>query len=224
MRDFELIFVTREVSDDKADELMSEVDAFVGGHGDLTLVTITSPGESALKAAHGALLRLRRFGIQALRLYDDLVTRNQIANRIGKTAQAVGYWTRGERKSGFPQPYVLAAGGLWRWQEVDAWLAEEDHEYAKSRPPLSYPTAAEVDEINVWLRFVGHELIWSGSWTAMLAPEVSLNTFRLGLALGLDPEDKSASARCFQPLISPSSRLVHWSHTSTVGSAAPRLR
>lgn len=151
--EFELIFVTDEVDDDQADELTTAVDAFIGGHGGVTLVTITAAGESAIKAAHTAVQVLREYGIRPVRLYDDLVTRNQIAQRIGKTGQAVGYWTRGERKHGFPMPYILEAGGLWRWQEVNEWLSAHDDQYAGYSDGLSYPTAAEVDEINAWLRF-----------------------------------------------------------------------
>lgn len=54
---------------------------------------------------------------------DDLVNANAIAQRTGRTRQAVGLWTRGERGKDFPPPVTKVGGSLvWSWARVAEWL------------------------------------------------------------------------------------------------------
>lgn len=147
MRTFELIYVVDPIDVETEDRLINTIDASVGGHGSVHLVTITATGDSALQASMSAVAQLRSFGIVVRRLYDDLVTRGQIAERAQVSSQAVGLWARGERhnQKPFPDPYVLAGGGLWRWAEVNAWLRET----GKPHDDFDLPDFDEVCQINV---------------------------------------------------------------------------
>lgn len=79
------------------------------------------------------------------RVYSDLVTRAQIAERAGVTRQAVGLWIRGERHTdpAFPEPHVLGGGGLWLWRDVDQWLAE----VGLPHDEVSYPTHLDIARV-----------------------------------------------------------------------------
>ncbi len=146
MPEFELIFEVDPLSETHEASLVNELDVFVGGHGPSALVTITFSGETATQAALAAASRLRDDGVAIRRLVEDLVTRSTIAERSGKTPQAVGLWARGERHSSdpFPAPYFLAGGGLWLWGEVNGWLARQGY----ARDPLSHPARADYARVN----------------------------------------------------------------------------
>ena len=54
---------------------------------------------------------------------DDLVNANTIAERSGKTRQAVRYWYLGERGEGFPAPRaIVGKSPVWSWVSVARWL------------------------------------------------------------------------------------------------------
>ncbi|RLB58805.1 MAG: hypothetical protein DRI90_16265 [Deltaproteobacteria bacterium] len=54
---------------------------------------------------------------------DDLVNANTIAERSGKTRQAVRLWILGERGQGFPAPGAMVGKSpVWSWATVAAWL------------------------------------------------------------------------------------------------------
>jgi hypothetical protein len=54
---------------------------------------------------------------------DDLVNANAIAERSGKTRQAVRLWIRGERGRGFPPPKAkVGESPVWSWVVVAEWL------------------------------------------------------------------------------------------------------
>jgi hypothetical protein len=84
-------------------------------HGDVTTVTLTAHGVTCLRVAIAAIRSLRAAGVKPIRLVDDVVSRSEIARRIGITPQSDGQWIRGERhsESPFPAPYILTDGGLW---------------------------------------------------------------------------------------------------------------
>ncbi|MGF1645985.1 MAG: hypothetical protein ACFCVF_03555 [Kineosporiaceae bacterium] len=125
METFELIFVTSELgdaSDPRTEYLLDAYDGVVSTHGGLTLAALSCPGRSAFDAAVRAVADIEAPGIRVLRLHEDLVTRAEIARRAGVTPQNVGQWIRGERQSGFPTAHHAAAGGLYLWHDVNAWL------------------------------------------------------------------------------------------------------
>ena len=78
----------------------------------------------------------------------DLLTRSEIAARLGVTRQAVQNWTSGRRQDDFPLAVNPVGGGAWSWHDVWAWAlscgrAEDDG--------IHYPSQIEADIINAWI-------------------------------------------------------------------------
>ena len=147
--EYEFMFLIDPVDDDLERLLADECDGFVGGHGRTTILTMSFDGTDAVNAAQAAIADLRQRGVRIKRVYDDLVTRGQIAERANVTRQAVGLWVRGQRQAGwvFPEPFVLSGGGLWRWEEVNAWLRQA----GLPHDDVHYLTAQETARVNAWL-------------------------------------------------------------------------
>ena len=59
---------------------------------------------------------------------DYLVSLSEIAERSGKTRQAISLYTNGNRGEGFPAPVARVTSNhpLWDWEEVAGWLVERD--------------------------------------------------------------------------------------------------
>ncbi|MHA7620545.1 hypothetical protein ACX12M_18695 [Cellulosimicrobium cellulans] len=123
-REYELTFEIADVDEGLEDAIVDATDGTLASMYGTTLVTLTAPGPSALAAATCARLLLSEAGASVYRCVEDLVSRSEIAHRVGVTAQAVGNWVRGDRRDEvrFPSPYVFSAGGLWLWSEVIEWL------------------------------------------------------------------------------------------------------
>lgn len=66
----------------------------------------------------------------------ELVGLQEIAERAGVTKQAVWGWSD-SKSAGFPEPLArLAAGPVWRWADVEAWLeARKKLSRPRSRRP-----------------------------------------------------------------------------------------
>ena len=65
--------------------------------------------------------QLQLLGLVVLRLREDLASRNDIAERLGVTRQAVGNWSAETRGSGFSPPYNDVCGGIWLWGDIVGW-------------------------------------------------------------------------------------------------------
>ena len=67
-------------------------------------------------------------GLEVLRVEpEDLVTMNEIAERMGRSRESVRLLIRGARgPGGFPAPasHLKARSRLWRWSEVAAWAEQ----------------------------------------------------------------------------------------------------
>lgn len=67
-------------------------------------------------------------GLAVLRVEpEDLVTRNEIADRMGRSRESVRLLIKGARgPGGFPPPasHLKARSRLWRWSEVAAWAED----------------------------------------------------------------------------------------------------
>ncbi len=67
-------------------------------------------------------------GLRVLRVEpDDLVTMNEIAERMGRSRESVRLLIKGARgPGGFPPPasHLKARSRLWRWSEVAAWAED----------------------------------------------------------------------------------------------------
>jgi len=165
MGTYELIFEAAPPTAEQLDSLYEHEDALVAAHGRAWFITISSNGTSALSAGKSAVGRLEALGIAIWRSYEDLVTRSEIARRAGVTAQAVGLWTRGQRRSigapDFPEPFNYAGGGveLWLWGDVNTWL-----DPLGKADDMSHPSRVDHILINNWLlmRSTGWEV--TSSW------------------------------------------------------------
>ncbi|MDO5502431.1 MAG: hypothetical protein Q4G67_04565 [Actinomycetia bacterium] len=150
MTEYEFTFVSEPLTEAVEGRLAQELGAFVGGHGATTLITVSAEGDDALAVGMSLVHELRGRGVVVHRVYHDLVTRSQIAERAHVSRQAVGLWTRGERLAGgppFPEPFGLAGGGLWMWSDVNAWLTEA----GRGSDEVSYPDAMEIARLNTVL-------------------------------------------------------------------------
>ncbi|WP_256837727.1 helix-turn-helix transcriptional regulator [Ornithinimicrobium faecis] len=149
MIEYEFMFVIDPVDDDTEQILIEEFGGFIGGHGRTTLLTVSFECTNAVAAAQAVVTELRQHGVRVRRVYDDLVTRAQIAERTDMTRQAVGLWVRRERQTErpFPEPFVLTGGGLWRWDEVNTWLRDARLPHDDVR----HLSAGEVARVNVWI-------------------------------------------------------------------------
>lgn len=159
MAEYEVTFVTGPLSDEQEDVLESRLDASVGGHGEVTLVTASAKAPDGTAAAKRIAAEIRDAGVPVHRVHPDLVNIGQIAKRAGVTRQAASHWANGRRKTGFPAPHVLAGGNLWRWQEVNEWLAEAGHPHDEVR----YLTAQDETVVDYWLYVHRNASAWRKS-------------------------------------------------------------
>jgi biotin operon repressor len=149
MKNYELTFHVAEVPDQVADRLLDRFDCVIGeDHGGQQYITITAEGKDCFAAAQAMTTQLHTMGMIVHRLQEDLANRNEIAERLGVTRQAVGNWVRRQRGDGFPIPSNDVAGGVWLWGEVARW-AEGHNSYDTNG--MSYPTREDYDRINGWL-------------------------------------------------------------------------
>ena len=95
-------------------------------------VTFSRRADSLEDAVVSAISDIKNAGIGAGVLRVDtcnLVTKAEIARRIGRSRQLVGQYISGQRgPGGFPPPACHIADGhpLWYWCEVAFWLSEND--------------------------------------------------------------------------------------------------
>lgn len=148
MPTYELTFATPDIEgpEDPRLDLLEGFDAIASSHSGLTTVTVLATGEHAMTAAVEAIRALSRAGIGFTRLVPDLVDRAEIAERTGKTRQAVGNWVRGERRTGvpFPAPY---ANDMWLWGDLTPWLSAT----SQYDDLVSYPSIEEHTAINAYI-------------------------------------------------------------------------
>lgn len=81
------------------------------------------------KAVASAYEDVRRAGASVDRVEPDyLVSLSEIAERSGKSRQAISLYTNGDRGEGFPAPVarVTSKHPLYDWEEVAGWLVERD--------------------------------------------------------------------------------------------------
>jgi hypothetical protein len=139
---YEIAFVTEPITD-PADERLEHASSLipilaVAYHGDLTLITTLVNAANAVEAGVAAARAIDASGIRVQRTYQDLVSRQDVADRLNVTRQAVGNWVRGDRhdETPFPAPASLVAGGAWLWGDVAAWARSQGYDLGDA----DYPT------------------------------------------------------------------------------------
>ena len=177
MGTYELIFEVCAPTAEQIDALYEHEDALLSSHRRTWLVTLSSDGVSALTASTSAVGRLEALGMSVCRIYEDLVTRSEIARRGEVTAQAVGQWVRGLRQSAatpdFPEPFNYACGGseLWLWSDVNAWLS-----HIGKADDLLHPGRVDYILINDWLLKHSAELRTTSIATFVAPARISATT------------------------------------------------
>ena len=151
MSEFELILAVDALTPEQEDAIYAHCDALISSHGDSTRLTVTAEGTDVLEGAHKIFALLASLGVGTRRMYEDFVTRGDIAQRAGVSRQAVGLWVRGERlqESPFPGVYSTVGGGIWLWGEVDGWLRENVTSYAGEG--IDYPSRMDYLRLNMEL-------------------------------------------------------------------------
>lgn len=155
------MFVVPELdgpADPRIDLLNLRLDAVVESHNGLNLVTVLTPGITALDAARAAITVLHECGWYVERSYPDLVTRADVTERTGMERQTIDHWIRGQRRKDFPRPVHLAGKGLWLWHDVAEWLNAQKVQLEEGAEEVSYPCLADHAVIDSELR---SRLIWS---------------------------------------------------------------
>jgi hypothetical protein len=110
-------------------------------------ITFSREAPSAMDAILSALDDAETAGLTVTGVVEDLVTVADIAEKTGKTAQAVGHWTTGARGEGFPEPVIHRGERirLYSWAAVSAWLAATGRGEAEPGVAETAVAAAEVD-------------------------------------------------------------------------------
>ena len=125
--DFEISFVIPELTgafDPRVSQVEEALDIVVSSHSGLAVATVIVAGSDAVAAGRAASATLSSCSLPPLRTYPDLVNRQDIADRLDVSRQAVGNWVRGERHQShsFPTPVNMVAGGVWLWGDIAEWL------------------------------------------------------------------------------------------------------
>lgn len=121
--EFEIAFVIPEFTDafdPRVSRVEEAMEVVASSHGGLSIATVIATGGDAVAAGRAASATLSSCGLPPQRTYPDLVSRQDIADRLEVSRQAVGNWVRGERHQSlpFPGPVHRVAGGVWLWGDV----------------------------------------------------------------------------------------------------------
>lgn len=139
--DFEIAFVVPGLEgafDPRVSQVEEAMDVVASSHSRLSVATVIVPGENAVEAGRHAAAVLSSCGLPPVKTYPDLVSRQDIADRLDVSRQAVGNWVRGDRQQAnpFPAPVHMVAGSIWLWGDIVAWLRRTGRECDE----LEFPT------------------------------------------------------------------------------------
>jgi hypothetical protein len=107
---------------------------------------------NAAKAILSAIDDSERAGLSVTGVTEDLVTVEDIAEKTGRTSQAVGHWITGERGPGhFPDPVIHRSSRirLYSWAQVTHWLSDAR---LGDMDPAAAEVAGAAAEVNTLLR------------------------------------------------------------------------
>lgn len=146
---FELTLHVDHVDDDLVDTLIDQFDATTGrDHTGSDFITVLASGSTFDEAARTMLTRLQTMGIRVRRAVPDLLSKSDIADRLGVTRQAVQNWVSGARQGNFPRAVNPVSGGVWLWHDVNAWAVANERAVDHG---IAYPTIGQLDTINAWI-------------------------------------------------------------------------
>lgn len=120
---FELQIGPVQDLEEAADRLYSRCgDAMLAGDTSGGTVDFSREARNAIEAVLTAITDTEQAGLQVTGVVEDLVTVDDIAERAGRTSQAVSHWITNTRgPGGFPAPVL---NRMWSWAEVAQWLAD----------------------------------------------------------------------------------------------------
>jgi len=125
------LLIVREPTDDQLDVLFTrcgDITVEQDPRHDAVRITFDREAPSLVDAIVSAVRDLEVVGLDptAVRDDDDLVTLADIAERVGRSPEAVRLWTVGRTgPGGFPQRLYRGAGvAFYRWSLVAPWLQE----------------------------------------------------------------------------------------------------
>lgn len=126
------VILDRPVTDELADALFEAGldDAGIGSYDGMPSVEFDREADTLLEAIVSAIRDIGKVdGMEPVRIVgDELVTQADIAERTGKSRQAVNHWIKRDWvNSNFPAPAFGAESRspLWRWADVAEWLIEK---------------------------------------------------------------------------------------------------
>lgn len=143
----EVTFRTSPINDETEGALLERMNALVATHGGVTLITVAVKAACGIDAAMNLIKVLRGHGVTVHRVEKDLVNAATIASRCNESRTAVMHYIQGSRPTNvaFPAPEVSGSPSLWRWPDVNAWLAEVGKEHDSDVSYLSRGEESQVD-------------------------------------------------------------------------------
>ncbi|MGW2131100.1 helix-turn-helix transcriptional regulator [Streptomyces coelicoflavus] len=140
------------IDDDKVVEIVHDTfDGVLTCHRGRHFLDVSESGVNAIDAAHRIVVRLRSSlpDLRLVRVDPDLVGVSDIAERVERSRQNVQQWVSGERrqdKRPFPDPEGIAGRSpVWRWGDVNAWLAQFDEGEGDDVCPPTREEALTID-------------------------------------------------------------------------------
>jgi hypothetical protein len=115
-------------------------------------IMFSREARNATEAILSAIDDSERAGLSVAGVMEDLVTIEDIATKTGRSAQAVGHWTTGERGPGhFPVPVIHRSSRikLYSWAQVSRWLSDAR---LGEVDPAAAEVAAAAAEVDALLR------------------------------------------------------------------------
>lgn len=163
------LIIDRSIDEDTADLLYEAGldDVGIGGFGGEPALDVDREAETLLDAIASAVQQAESvIGVRVVRVDgEELVSQADIAERAGRSRQAVNHWIKRDAgTSGFPEPTYGAAtrSPLWRWADVEAWLepnrqlSDRDRVVALVNATLVARHCVHADELELVGDLLGH--------------------------------------------------------------------
>jgi hypothetical protein len=113
-------------------------------------IAFSREARNATEAILSAIDDSERSGLSVTGVMEDLVTIDDIAEKTGRSAQAVGHWTTGQRGPGsFPAPVIHRSSRikLYSWAQASCWLSDAGLGRVDSIAAEVATAAVEVDAL-----------------------------------------------------------------------------